>query len=167
MAPILGSAVGLLPRSEHDRFTTDVMVEAEAEVAFDSRDILPLIEVPVLLIGGDRDVYFPLDLIRETARLIPDCHPPDLSRKGSCRSRHASQSGHGHHDVHGEEGNRGLTGPTRANEPPQGRASAGVHREGSTTRSVVDTGIEPREAGQLPATSLDGHTCSTTPWSKM
>ena len=40
---------------------------------YDARDILPTISVPVLLIGGDRDMFFPADIIEETARLIPDC----------------------------------------------------------------------------------------------
>jgi hypothetical protein len=29
--------------------------------------------VPVLLIGGDRDIYTPKDVYEETARLVPDC----------------------------------------------------------------------------------------------
>ena len=57
----------------HPEFASDVLVEAEAEVACDARDALPRISVPVLLACGDRDVYFPKDVIEETARLIPDC----------------------------------------------------------------------------------------------
>jgi hypothetical protein len=49
------------------------MVEAEAVVAFDARDVLPGIRVPVLLIGCDRDFEFPKEVYEETARLIPDC----------------------------------------------------------------------------------------------
>lgn len=48
-------------------------MEAEAELACDARDVLPLIPVPVLLVGGDRDPYFPKEVYEETARLIPDC----------------------------------------------------------------------------------------------
>jgi pimeloyl-ACP methyl ester carboxylesterase len=29
--------------------------------------------VPVLLVNGDRDRYFPKDLVEQTAQLIPDC----------------------------------------------------------------------------------------------
>jgi pimeloyl-ACP methyl ester carboxylesterase len=57
----------------HPHFASDVMVEAEAEVACDARDVLPDITVPVLLVCGDEDVYFPKEVYEETARLIPDC----------------------------------------------------------------------------------------------
>ena len=36
-------------------------------------EALPRITVPVLLIGGDEDAYFPEGLTRETADLIPNC----------------------------------------------------------------------------------------------
>jgi len=73
-APALGTVMGLVFRSHaHDQFASDVMVEAEAEVAFDAHAILDQIEVPVLLINGDKDFYFPVPLIEETKRLIPDC----------------------------------------------------------------------------------------------
>jgi pimeloyl-ACP methyl ester carboxylesterase len=57
----------------HRYFANDVIVEAEAELACDARDVLPLIRVPVLLMGGDRDPYFPREVYEETARLVPDC----------------------------------------------------------------------------------------------
>lgn len=57
----------------HPHFSSDVMVEAEAGVAFDAREVLSSISVPVLLIAGDRDADFPLPLVDKTARLIPDC----------------------------------------------------------------------------------------------
>ena len=57
----------------HPYFASDVMVEAEAEVAFDAREVLPDISVPVLLVCGDEDLYFPKEVYEETARLIPDC----------------------------------------------------------------------------------------------
>ncbi|MHB8891472.1 MAG: alpha/beta fold hydrolase [Candidatus Limnocylindrales bacterium] len=57
----------------HPYFAGDVIVEAEAELACDARDVLPLIPVPVLLVGGDRDPYFPKEVYEKTARLIPDC----------------------------------------------------------------------------------------------
>jgi pimeloyl-ACP methyl ester carboxylesterase len=49
----------------------DLLVEAEAEIAFDSRPVLPGIEVPVIVMCGDRDRFFPRDVVEETARLIP------------------------------------------------------------------------------------------------
>ena len=60
-------------RDLHADFASDVLVEAEAEVACDARDVLPRITVPVLLVCGDRDVYFSKAVYEETARLIPDC----------------------------------------------------------------------------------------------
>jgi pimeloyl-ACP methyl ester carboxylesterase len=49
------------------------LVEAEAEVVVDAGTSLNQITVPVLLINCDKGVYFPVPLIQETARLIPDC----------------------------------------------------------------------------------------------
>ena len=51
----------------------DLMVEAHAEVAFDAREILPRIAVPVLIVAAEEDMFFPPALIDETAALIPDC----------------------------------------------------------------------------------------------
>ncbi len=51
----------------------DVLVEADAELACDAREVLPSIPVPVLLVCGDRDPIFPKEVYEETARLIPDC----------------------------------------------------------------------------------------------
>jgi hypothetical protein len=36
-------------------------------------DARPDISVPVLLVCGDQDLYFPKEVYEETARLIPDC----------------------------------------------------------------------------------------------
>lgn len=51
----------------------DVLVETRAEQAFDGRQILPRIAVPVVLIAGNNDRAFAKDDVEETARLIPDC----------------------------------------------------------------------------------------------
>jgi len=51
----------------------DVLIEQRAEESFDSRHVLPRIQVPVLLLAGDRDRFFPRDVVVETARLIPRC----------------------------------------------------------------------------------------------
>ena len=51
----------------------DLSVEIEAEISFDARPVLPRIEKPVLLVCGDRDQFFPKDVVEETARLIPQC----------------------------------------------------------------------------------------------
>lgn len=60
----------------------DLIVEAQAEVAFDSRSVLPDITAPVLLIVGDRDRAFPRAVVEETARLIPDCTVVWRRRRG-------------------------------------------------------------------------------------
>jgi len=51
----------------------DLMVELEAEIAYDARPVLPRIEAPVVLVTGDRDQFFPMEVVEETVRLIPDC----------------------------------------------------------------------------------------------
>jgi pimeloyl-ACP methyl ester carboxylesterase len=74
MARVLGAIVGpMMFRGTHEQFASDVAVEAEAEATADATDVLPTISVPVLLIAGDEDRYFPLETIEETARLIPGC----------------------------------------------------------------------------------------------
>ena len=52
---------------------SDVTIVAEAVNAFDGREILPEISVPVLLACGDRDQWFTKEIYEETARLIPGC----------------------------------------------------------------------------------------------
>ena len=55
------------------QLASDAIVEADGHAAFDAREILPDIRVPVLLVGGDRDRFTPREVYEETARLIPDC----------------------------------------------------------------------------------------------
>ncbi|WP_193311506.1 alpha/beta fold hydrolase [Georgenia satyanarayanai] len=50
----------------------DLLVEADAERAFDARDVLAQITAPVLLLAGEEDRFFSLDTVRETAAWIPD-----------------------------------------------------------------------------------------------
>ena len=52
---------------------SDVLVETEAELAYDARPVLDQIAVPVVLLCGDRDQFFPQDLVEETVRMIPGC----------------------------------------------------------------------------------------------
>jgi pimeloyl-ACP methyl ester carboxylesterase len=74
VARVFGAVMGRAMYGQtHPHFANDVIVEAEAELACDARDILPAIPVPVLLVCGDRDPYFPKEICEETARLIPDC----------------------------------------------------------------------------------------------
>ena len=74
LARLFGEVMGRFGfRDTHPEFASDVMVEADAEVAFDARPVLPEIRVPVLLVGGGADFIFPEEILEETARLIPDC----------------------------------------------------------------------------------------------
>jgi pimeloyl-ACP methyl ester carboxylesterase len=57
----------------YDTAAQDVLVEARAEMSFDSRPVLPLIQAPVLLASGDVDRFFTRDLVELTAASIPDC----------------------------------------------------------------------------------------------
>ena len=50
----------------------DLLVEAEAEGAFDARGILSGIQAPVLIVCGDQDEFFSREIVEETAQLIPD-----------------------------------------------------------------------------------------------
>lgn len=64
----------------------DLLVETRAEEAFDSRSVLPAIEVPVLMVCGDRDRFFPRSVVEETATLIPDCRVVWYAGKGHVRT---------------------------------------------------------------------------------
>ena len=70
---VLGAVMERLftDRSRPD-FVSNLLVETDAE-AFDAREILPEIRVPVLLIGGDQGPFLSREILEETARLIPDC----------------------------------------------------------------------------------------------
>jgi pimeloyl-ACP methyl ester carboxylesterase len=74
LAWLFGQVMGRIGfRGGHPEFASDVLIEGEAEVAFDARPVLPEIGIPVLLIGGDADFMFPEGYLDETASLIPDC----------------------------------------------------------------------------------------------
>jgi pimeloyl-ACP methyl ester carboxylesterase len=69
---LIGAVIGrVLLRADY--VPGDILVEAQAQAAFDSRAVLPRIQVPVLLACGDRDRFFPKEVAQETAKLIPDC----------------------------------------------------------------------------------------------
>ena len=50
----------------------DLLVETEAEMSFDSRPVLADIELPVVMLCGDRDRFFPREVVEDTARSIRD-----------------------------------------------------------------------------------------------
>jgi pimeloyl-ACP methyl ester carboxylesterase len=52
---------------------SDLLVETEAELSYDSRPVLPDIDLPVVMLCGDSDRFFLREVVEETARLIPDC----------------------------------------------------------------------------------------------
>jgi pimeloyl-ACP methyl ester carboxylesterase len=54
----------------HATYRKDVMVEASAELAHESLSSLARIQVPVLIICGDEDIYFPKEYYEEMAGLI-------------------------------------------------------------------------------------------------
>lgn len=63
---LLGPAAG----SIFARSTTppgDLLVEADAERAYDARELLGRIDVPVLLVCGEQDRFFSMDAVRQTA----------------------------------------------------------------------------------------------------
>lgn len=54
-----------------DTFRRDVMVEAKAEAAHDSRDVAERIGVPTLVVGSTEDFVIPVTTVSEMARRIP------------------------------------------------------------------------------------------------
>ena len=78
VAPLVGRALF----AEELCPPADVLTELAAELAFDSRAVLPTIRIPVLLVSGGRDRFAPPALVDETAALIPDCAVVRYDRKG-------------------------------------------------------------------------------------
>lgn len=60
----------------------DILTEARAEEEHDCRHILKDIKAPTLVIAGDRDIFFPVPLLKETAALIPNARLVLLKGKG-------------------------------------------------------------------------------------
>ena len=63
----------------------DVLIETRADLVYDSRPVLPRIQAPVLLVCGDRDRFFPREIVAQTASLIPDCRVVWKKGKGHMR----------------------------------------------------------------------------------
>lgn len=89
----------------------DLLVETQAEIAFDSRSVLSRIDVPVVLLCGDRDQFFPAEVVEETVRLIPHCTHVTYPGKGHMR---VASSRRVAHDVLAHLG----ANEARAQEPP-------------------------------------------------
>lgn len=82
---VLGAVLSRTYRTDQvpDR---DLLVEAEAEVVFDARDVLARIAVPVLLISAEQDMFFTPEIIAETAAAIPDCRTVEYPGIGHVRA---------------------------------------------------------------------------------
>ena len=65
-------APSMLGDDNTETFRQDVLIEAQAEIDHDARDALQRIQVPVLVLGGEEDKYFPVEYFRETAEMIPN-----------------------------------------------------------------------------------------------
>jgi pimeloyl-ACP methyl ester carboxylesterase len=64
------SLAGFFAGDLSDTYREDVMIEAEAEISHDASESLRRIKVPVLIICGDEDFFFPLQYVKETAERI-------------------------------------------------------------------------------------------------
>lgn len=64
----------------------DLLVEADAEAAFDARPVLSRITAPVLLLCGDRDRFFSREAVLQTCAAIPDCTLVWYRGKGHLRA---------------------------------------------------------------------------------
>jgi pimeloyl-ACP methyl ester carboxylesterase len=93
----------------------DLRVEAAAETAFDAREVLPRIRVPVLLVCAERDRFFPKELVDETTALIPGCTVVRYPGMGHAR---AAMSGRLPRDildfVHRTRSGGAATGPAHS-----------------------------------------------------
>lgn len=69
----------------------DLLVESEAEQQFDARDALARISVPVLMICGDEDLFFPQPMVQETAAGIADCTTRTYEGLGHIRTISSSR----------------------------------------------------------------------------
>lgn len=69
----------------------DLLVERDAELAFDGREAASRIQAPVLILAAGNDLFFPSDVVAETAELIPDCtvftYPGFTHMQGGMSSR--------------------------------------------------------------------------------
>ena len=64
--------MGLFPaKHDSETFAQDILIEANVEYNDSPEPFLPQISVPILIMGGDNDLYFPLEYYKKTAELIP------------------------------------------------------------------------------------------------
>ena len=71
MSPILWLLGGAFMGEKSSTYQEDILIEAQAEMTFDSVDSLQRIKTPVLLLDGENDFYFQRGSAREMAAMIP------------------------------------------------------------------------------------------------
>ncbi|MEM1152579.1 MAG: alpha/beta hydrolase [Pseudomonadota bacterium] len=59
---LFSGILGLLSAGQHQSYRRDILIEGQAEKDFSATDILSRIKVPVCIIAGDQDFYFPKEL---------------------------------------------------------------------------------------------------------
>jgi pimeloyl-ACP methyl ester carboxylesterase len=65
--------VGLFMRKpKRDTYSKDIIIEAKAEVEHEAVESLKKIQIPVLIIAGDKDFYFPYEYVKEMADIIEE-----------------------------------------------------------------------------------------------
>jgi pimeloyl-ACP methyl ester carboxylesterase len=57
---------------KRESFASDILIEVKAEKEHDPTGSLHKIKMPVLVVSGDRDYYFPVELVREMEHLVPN-----------------------------------------------------------------------------------------------
>lgn len=86
------AATAIAPlRGTSDVPDQDLLVEAEAEKSFDSRAILPHIDVPVLLITAEEDLFFTEEIVAETRELLKDATLVSYPKIGHLRASTSPQ----------------------------------------------------------------------------
>ena len=69
-------------KPESKTFSQDVLIEAKAEVEHDAIDSLKKISIPVLILCGNKDFYFPSEYIKEMDSLISNSTLKFYENKG-------------------------------------------------------------------------------------
>jgi pimeloyl-ACP methyl ester carboxylesterase len=70
------------PRLLNNPNPADLIVEGEAEVLHNSKEQLPQITAPTLIVAGERDYFCPTKLLRETALGIANARLITYQGKG-------------------------------------------------------------------------------------
>ncbi|MEM1133541.1 MAG: alpha/beta hydrolase [Pseudomonadota bacterium] len=83
LAPILSRLIiAASPKEVHPHFAKDIVTEARTELTYDASECLSRISIPMLLLNGDKDNYFPIDAVKDTVSQLPNCTSIIYSGKG-------------------------------------------------------------------------------------